>query len=941
MKKLITIFILIIFLQHNLAINMVIAENEDPADINAIENSADNVFASTSPEINFNENISSTANPNLTEEATIDMDSSIAASTTPEAEDGLIQDADDVFKIETSSSTEDLIKASATSTNDADISSGNIMQDDPKTEMITGDIDIENIILNFINTNFSGDGKEYLINIYDKWLKTIDLSGFGGEKEEYCQKYNCFITVNNQSTSTIENSNTIVANTGKNEINSPGETYIQTGDINIINEIINIANINISGNDWFFAFINIFGQLDGDIILPGYKKEIKSVENENETTASASTQEYFVTNANSMAIVNEVIVNASTGGNYASATLQSLIKTGEINIDNKIFNFLNYNIFGKKWTLVKVNIFGDWQGMIRGLPEDYGYFINDDQVTIYNNFKNEKSISEFYAKLALAGFNNSEVKNKVNIEAETGGNSILHSDQGEIDTGNIDIRNILLNFINSNFIGDNWEFSMINVFGQWKGNLVFGLPDLWITESIPQTKCFKKGDYVTYTYLFGNSGDGIAENVHIVDDYDEDNLTVSDLGNPGKMKFLLGNLPPNSQGSISYTFKVKNEISYGEKKVTNYAQIFSNNEDREQKNNLTSGTVLIDGGKKKVRKTQESELDALADGFASLRVIKTNDSVGELKAGDKVNFLISINNTGTIILKDVRVYDLMKNDSNNEQIYNELWELDEVNQGEEINITYDLEIGEKMKDGDYLNQVIVEGYDEIKKEFISSFASTRIKVKNNEILIAQSATSAPILEYNLITEQKRTDKGGFNNEIILTNNSNLTAEDVEIFSILPEGSKFENASNTNNWRIGTISPGEIKNIKFKVKIDQNIFTDNYTYLAEVRGSNISPILKEFKIKILNNEQEKVKIVSSIKSSKEITNSDERIINPPLSNLLHNINDIPQNTVNKHMIIEQKKEKNSSSVINSILILIFGLYARTKYQKKLTFKSRIF
>ena len=182
--------------------------------------------------------------------------------------------SDEVLKEGTTSSSENAIDQASTTvnnlnnaitSNDVDLSLGsgdNSINGGEDATIVTGDVGIINIIINYINTNFFGTGKEYFINVFNSVAGSIDLSAFGiGEEEgDECSGENCTLNVNNDNDATIDNNIVIDVKTGANMISSTsGEAYIETGDINVVNDVLNIANLNVTCDYWFFAVVNIFG----------------------------------------------------------------------------------------------------------------------------------------------------------------------------------------------------------------------------------------------------------------------------------------------------------------------------------------------------------------------------------------------------------------------------------------------------------------------------------------------------------------------------------------------------------------------------------------------------------------------------------------------------------------------------------------------------------
>ncbi|KKQ60940.1 MAG: putative secreted protein, periplasmic copper-binding protein (NosD) family [Parcubacteria group bacterium GW2011_GWE2_38_18] len=721
----------------------------------------------------------------------------------------------------------------------------------------TGNIDIANAVINLVNNNIIGSGVQYLVNIFKNLIQDIDLSGGGQSTPSES------LNITNSNASTINNKIVIKADTGENIIaSSTGPSLIQTGDIKIANDVINMANLNIVGNGWFFAVVNIFGELDGDIVLPAMLEE--------ESAAAASTTEsnlshprhqrkirkaateFLITNKNNTELNNNINVNANTGDNtISSSTYQNIIKTGSVNANVNAFNLVNYNVYSNSWKFCKINIYGTWDGVIQGLPAGYGYFEDENGVTIYEELSDYEK-NQLYSKFLLSNDNNASTTNSIEIDANTGKNLILDG-SGEIKTGNIDITNNILNFINSNFIGDNWQFSLINVFGNWKGNLAFGKPDLWITQSNLDKKSLSKGETITYTILYGNKGDSSATDAKLKCNLDARLAFTSDANNlqtvDNVMTWSLGKIPPNTQGSITYTVFAK-DLPAGEVQSTSKLNISATESDRDLSNNSLDSLLNLKGGQNSSGGSSSGSSSGGGGGSsaprANLAVLKTNDTKGAVHPGDIVNYKITIKNTGNSPLDNVKVADAISNINDGQELGQNIWDLGAIQAGEEINIDYALEIKDNIKSGIYINQATVKGYDQYQKKFVSALASSKIKIDN----LNQSGKLSR-LAFGRISK-KLTAKPGekVEQELIVTNNSLQKIDKVNITEKLPKGFTFEDKKTSKTWTLENIEPGKIKNIKYNLLVDKNAKQQTYSITTTAdTDKNEMPLNLIFKLKV--------------------------------------------------------------------------------------------
>jgi len=717
----------------------------------------------------------------------------------------------------------------------------------------TGDIGIVSMIINFVNTNFIGSGKEFLINVYNKMAGSIDLSGYSdsstnseqeGEIEKNfdpCDGPDCQLNIDNDSTSTINNLINIDVTTGSNVVATTTDGgIIETGDIDIVNDIINIANLNVSGNDYFFAVVNIFGEMDGDVILPAAKQ---SVEDGGVATSvpekifdAELSSEFVISNQNDAGLSNNLNINANTGDNETGGDSDSLIVTGDIESQIKTLNLINYNISGDFWKFARINIFGSWKGIINGLPEEYSYYEDENGITVYNKFLDNPALNEAYAQLAIDNYNIASTTNEININASTGDNSILHHEEPSlIKTGYIKIKNSLLNFLNSNFSGNNWEFSMINVFGDWKGNLDFGQPELWLNVSVSEKETAEKGDYVTYTFIYGNNGDSTATNVIVVDDFNEDTLHVVEPAGgeegDGFVAWNLGDIPPNSQGSFSYTTQV-GDIPTGRHVVENSSNISSKETDRDTSNNSSFASFFVSGG---ISASGFSTVSTSKSSMPSLSIVKTNNATEIVHPGDVIDYDLLIRNNGSRDAQEVYVLDVMSNLDTEVEIHRDFWNLGTVFAGEEILIEYSLEISSEIKSGTYINEATIEGYDSNRQVYISAIGSSRNKIVNNVIKATE-----PNIVFNRISKSSFVNPGDLVDfEIIIANNGEKDAIGIEITEILPDYLTYvDSGDSIGSWKFDIIESGEIKNIKYSVAVSEEAKEGIYETYISLVGDNI-------------------------------------------------------------------------------------------------------
>ena len=276
------------------------------------------------------------------------------------------------------------------------------------SEINSGDANVAANILNFANNNIAGDVVYAVVNIFgdlvgdiifpeDTFLASSSTdsnttavnSGNGADSENTAfvdQILNDETIQFNEAN--IENNLVFDANTGENVTsnNTNGDSSIETGDVDVEAQVVNITNTNVDGENVWLVIINeagnwigkIFGSLDGTTLagsedlefLVGENGEISvaNVDNGDGSTNSADVSQETnstLVQTNSADIVNNINLSVNTGGNSASSNTggDSSIKTGNANIVANIVNFVNNNITGSgRMFVTVVNVFGSWVG---------------------------------------------------------------------------------------------------------------------------------------------------------------------------------------------------------------------------------------------------------------------------------------------------------------------------------------------------------------------------------------------------------------------------------------------------------------------------------------------------------------------------------------------------------------------------------------------------
>jgi len=307
---------------------------------------------------------------------------------------------DNTFQTNDATITNDLILYSVSGDNDADKNTGG------NSTITTGDANVSANVLNFANNNIAGDVVYAVVNIFGNLVGDIILpdgsvlsccasdigvenTGNGSDSTNSgAVTQNSTDNIYQFNTADIDNNLLLDANTGGNSAsdNTGGASSITTGDTDVLAQVVNVANMNLIGGNWWLVIVNeagkwvgkILGAPDGSNMAGSGGMEFIVDENgeivvSNSENGSGSTNtgtvnqenNNTISQINNANISNNVQLYANTGDNSADKNTggNSNITTGDANIVANIVNFVNNNIIGDgKLFVTVINVFGSWLG---------------------------------------------------------------------------------------------------------------------------------------------------------------------------------------------------------------------------------------------------------------------------------------------------------------------------------------------------------------------------------------------------------------------------------------------------------------------------------------------------------------------------------------------------------------------------------------------------
>ncbi len=569
-----------------------------------------------------------------------------------------------------------------------------------ESNIATGDANVFTAVMNMVNTSVVGSNFTTLTrDIFDAFVGDIDLvdailslfsGGLGAGNMD----------IHNTSTGSITNNVNVTASTGSNSANdNRGEqrtpTSIATGDINVATNVVNLLNTNIVGANWLFSSINVFGQLYGDVILPG--------EGVLESLFGTPTTQLTVENDNTAGVVNTVAVNADTGNNSAENNRTTLISTGDISAQTRSISTLNTNIVNANFFNFTPNILGSWTGQE----------INPWSGSLPNTDVN----TEDESSLGVDVSNTARIANNITINASTGLNSTNNNRYSSINTGDIRAATNLVNVANTNIVGSNWFLGNLNLFGTWQGNITYAFPDLTLGLQAPTNA--NPGETAAYTLSFRNQGRVPGQAVTLVDRLPSNAtfVSASDGGifADGAVTWQLGRLGSlSAPQTVSVVVQLPSDLPFGDTVFLNDAVISTRTPEPQTANNAVSVQTVVQVNPPAPPPpppapptpppppiTVETSVPAPA-----LAITKTSDAAGIKLPGDQVAFEIAVTNTGNAALTDIRVHDEMP-DAAGTLLYTRDFPLDQLAVGQTMEVSYTMIISRDTPAGTYTNSASV------------------------------------------------------------------------------------------------------------------------------------------------------------------------------------------------------------------------------------------
>jgi len=274
------------------------------------------------------------------------------------------------------------------------------------------------------------------------------------------------LKVNVNTSSSVENNISLASRSGDASVsgNTKGGNAT-SGSADAVANIVNMLNSAISSGGSFIGLLNIYGNLNGDILLPeGILNQLLASNGGCVSVCSGNSNANV--NLNDSQLINN---NVNTTAQSGTATVAKNTSAGNATSGNgqtnvTILNLTGRNVVAANSLLVFVNVLGQWVGVIMDAPAGSTSAALGTGVTQDN--------SALAGKTDISADTNARINNNIDVHAQSGNADVSkNTEAGNATSGNASASVNLANITNSNFSLANWfGILFINVFGTWNGS---------------------------------------------------------------------------------------------------------------------------------------------------------------------------------------------------------------------------------------------------------------------------------------------------------------------------------------------------------------------------------------------------------------------------------------------------------------------------------------
>lgn len=330
-------------------------------------------------------------------------------------------------------------------------------------DALTGDANADTTLVNSVHSTVDGetDGiARFTTNLYGDVVGDI-MIGPSIANAQIDRNININSNTNVNNNDAITNDVKVRALSGSAEVaNNTTAGSAKSGNANAVANVLNLINTIIGANKSFIGTINIYGNLNGDIMVsPDFIPQLLA---DNSIEKTEINMPLSMNINDDKSIVNNVNLNASTGNaTVANNTGAGSATTGTSNTKLTVLNLTGHKVNAKNSLLVFVNVLGKWVGMIVDAPNATAAAFGNRVVSNTVNVSDNTNLN-----------NNSKITNNIDVGAGSGSATVAgNTAAGDATSGDATASANIANIDDSEFNLTDWFGVLyINVFGTWIGS---------------------------------------------------------------------------------------------------------------------------------------------------------------------------------------------------------------------------------------------------------------------------------------------------------------------------------------------------------------------------------------------------------------------------------------------------------------------------------------
>lgn len=349
-------------------------------------------------------------------------------------------------------------------------------------------------------------------------------------------------------------------------------------------------------------------------------------------------------------------------------------------------------------------------------------------------------LQKMVSSLRIFNNNNAVVQNSALADANTGNNSVNgDAEEGTITTGNANSFVNMFNMVNTNIIGNNWMFAKLNIFGNWKGNLIFAYPDVSVEVSADRSE-YEVGQTINHQVTIKNEGRIEAKDVKIV-------FSVQgETGNPAQAQYdwMIGELVPGESRTFTAQTLAINDVENGSSNaIVANAQADTSTNEKVLNNNHADSKVSVKSKNLAVLDEDGADNALLAQPLvtkqAKLNYENTDSEMMVSRiitnkknffSGELIEHEILIENTGEEVIYEIELKDkLLFQDETMQARY--IWPIGGLKKGEAVKVIYQVLINDTAQLGNYACSAYAKGIDRWGDEVRSNKSQTEFLIAGN------------------------------------------------------------------------------------------------------------------------------------------------------------------------------------------------------------------